>query len=193
MKGPRLAFAAGIAALIVAGGARAAEAVDATLQQQMKALTEVVLDLQTRVAQLEGRAPAVVQAAPDVTQPAPVVPQTAPVVPQTASAVPRTAPAVPQAAQAAPQPAPIAAAPAPRVAASSYVSEEAALRANWSKVVKEMDQAQVTDLLGPPSKQSTLDGRKVWYYYYPGTGGGSVFFTDAGRVSSRQSPFGLGW
>jgi len=48
-------------------------------------------------------------------------------------------------------------------------------------------------LLGAPSKKFILDGRRGWYYYYPGTGGGSVFFSDAGRVSSRQSPFGLGW
>jgi outer membrane protein assembly factor BamE (lipoprotein component of BamABCDE complex) len=56
-----------------------------------------------------------------------------------------------------------------------------------------MDQNAVIALLGDPSSRSTLDGRTVWYYIYPGTGRGSVFFTDAGRVSSRQSPFGLGW
>jgi hypothetical protein len=38
----------------------------------------------------------------------------------------------------------------------------------------------------------TIDGRTAWYYVYPATGTGSVFFTDSGRVSSRQSPFGWG-
>ena len=56
-----------------------------------------------------------------------------------------------------------------------------------------MGESEVTALLGPPSKKFTLDGRTVWYYYYPATGNGSVFFTDSGRVSSRQSPFGWGW
>lgn len=98
------------------------------------------------------------------------------------------------------QAAPIAsAAPAAPVAAvqpgasSGYASPEAALRANWSKVKEDMDAAAVTRLLGAPSKKFTLDGRTVWYYYYPGIGGGSIFFTDAGRISSRQSPFGWGW
>lgn len=82
---------------------------------------------------------------------------------------------------------------APFGAKSGYVSPEAELRANWSKVEQEMEQGEVSRLLGPPSRKFTLDGTTVWYYYYPGTGSGSVFFTDTGRVSSRQSPFGWGW
>jgi len=91
--------------------------------------------------------------------------------------------------------APEAAAPAAQVepVAAGHLSEEARLKLNWSKVSREMDQNDVIGLLGAPSKQTTLDGRTVWYYYYPGAGAGSVFFTDAGRVSSRQSPFGFGW
>ena len=95
--------------------------------------------------------------------------------------------AAPGTAQAAP------AAAAPLGANSGYMSPEAALRANWSKIAQDMDQSEVTRLLGAPSKKFLLDGRTVWYYYYPATGSGSVFFTDAGRVSSRQSPFGWGW
>jgi hypothetical protein len=129
-------------ALAGAPAVRAAEPDNAKLQQEVKALREVVLDLQERVNQLEGRQP----------------------------------PA------------------ASRLGSnSSYVSPEAALRANWSKVEQAMDQGEVTRLLGAPSNKFTLDGRTVWYYYYPATGSGSVFFTDAGRVSSRQSPFGWGW
>ena len=91
-----------------------------------------------------------------------------------------------------------AAAAAPDAAASAvpragYGSPEAALRANWSKVNQNMDRDEVTNLLGAPSKKFALDGRTVWDYYYPATGGGSVFFGDAGRVSSSQSPFGWGW
>jgi outer membrane protein assembly factor BamE (lipoprotein component of BamABCDE complex) len=71
-----------------------------------------------------------------------------------------------------------------------YVSPEAVLSANWSKIRADMDESEVTNLLGPPSTKFKLGGRTVWYYYYPATGRGSVFFTDAGRVSSRQSPFG---
>jgi hypothetical protein len=76
---------------------------------------------------------------------------------------------------------------------AGYVSPEAALKASWHRIRADMAESEVVALLGAPSKKFTLDGRRGWYYYYPGTGVGSVFFTDAGRVSSRQSPFGLGW
>ncbi len=173
-------------ALLAAAGAAASD--DAALRQEVDALKEIVRDLQTRVAQLEGRDAAVAQAAPDAaSNTAEAALQAAPAV------VPEAAPIVPQAAPVVAQTAAVPAHAAPLVGASSYVSKEAALNANWSRVVKGMDQNEITRLLGPPSKQTTLDGRTVWYYYYPGTGSGSVFFTDVGRVSSRQSPFGLGW
>ena len=164
-------------ALAGVSAARAADPENAVLQQEVKALKEMVHDLQERVKVLEGRSPVPPQASPVQTQASPVPPQ--------ASPVPT------QASQAVPQAAPIAA--APLGATSGYVSPEAALRANWSKVVQEMDQGEVARLLGTPSRKFTLNGRIVWYYYYPATGGGSVFFTDAGRVSSRQSPFGWDW
>ena len=127
-----------LALALAAPAARAAG--DASLEQQVKALSETLRALQQRVDRLEGRAPA--------------------------------------------------AAPAP---AAGYVSPEAALRSRWAGLKPDMTESEVAQLLGAPSKKFTLDGRKGWYYYYPGTGGGSVFFTDAGRVSSRQSPFGWGW
>jgi hypothetical protein len=98
------------------------------------------------------------------------------------------------AAQPAPGAAPVAAITAARPGANAgYVSPEAELKVSWSRLEREMGQRDVGRLLGPPSSKFTLDGRTVWFYHYPGIGSGSVFFTDAGRVSSRQSPFGWGW
>jgi hypothetical protein len=67
---------------------------------------------------------------------------------------------------------------------------EAALRTAWSRLEPLLDQDDVRRLLGEPSKRLVIDGRNAWVYLYPGLGTGSVFFTNAGRVSSRQSPFG---
>ncbi|HYA46038.1 MAG TPA: DUF3138 family protein [Burkholderiales bacterium] len=104
--------------------------------------------------------------------------------------------AVPQAAPAGtPRSAP-AAAPAPpaaSAAAPGYVSPEALLKQRWSSLKPAMTNDRVTELLGEPTTRFKLDGRNVWYYYYPGQGGGSVFFTDEGKVSSSQSPFGWAW
>jgi len=71
-------------------------------------------------------------------------------------------------------------------------SPQAQLRLNWSKIEPGIDADHVSRLLGEPTSKLRLDGRTAWYYSYPGLGNGSVFFTDAGRVSSRQSPFGWG-
>ena len=167
--------ATAVVALVALVWTQAAAADDAALRQEVSVLKQMVLDLQARVAHLEGQTTAAPQAAAAVPEPAAPVPQTVPPVAQS-------------------QPPPVApVAPPTAAAGSGYVSEEAALRANWAKVAKEMDEGEVTALLGEPSSKSTLDGRAVWYYLYPGTGRGSVFFTDAGRVSSRQSPFGWGW
>ena len=133
---------------LAAPAARAAG--DPGLEQQVKALTEQVRELQQRVDRLEGRTGSASPAA-------------------TLAPASATAPAV------------------------GYVSPEAALRGTWAKIKPDMAEAEVVALLGAPSKKFTLDGRRGWYYYYPGTGAGSVFLTDAGRVSSRQSPFGMGW
>ena len=92
---------------------------------------------------------------------------------------------------AAPQSAPTPiAAPTPAAIEAGNVSPEAALRQSWSNIKPEMADSQVAELLGEPSKKFKLDGRDVWYYYYPDTGKGSVFFTDDGHVTSSQSPFG---
>lgn len=70
------------------------------------------------------------------------------------------------------------------------ISPEATLQQSWSNIKPAMADSKVAELLGEPTKKFKLDGRDVWYYYYPGTGGGSVFFTDEGRVTSSKSPFG---
>ncbi len=165
-------------ALAFVPAARAAAPEGATLQQEVKALQAMVQDLQRRVSALEGH-PVLPAAASQS------VPQAAPA----RSAAPAAVPQMPAASL--PQAAPIAA--AQPGASAGYMSPEAMLRAAWSKVGKGMQDGEITRLLGAPSKKFTLDGRTVWYYYYPATGSGSVFFTDEGRVSSRQSPFGWGW
>ena len=187
----RTAFLAFVS-LALAGipAARAAEPDYATLQQEVKALKQMVHDLQQRVSALEGHAAAPAQG-PQAAQPAAQATQAAPPAAQ-------AAPPVPQAAQAA-QPAPTMPQAAPITAAKpgaspGYMSPEALLKTSWNQVEKGMDQAAISKLLGAPSTTFLLDGRLVWYYYYPGTGRGSVFFTAAGRVSSYQSPFlGFGW
>ena len=55
-----------------------------------------------------------------------------------------------------------------------------------------MSQAEIADVLGQPSKETRIDGKLVWYYYYPGIGGASVFFKSNGQVSSYQAP-NVGW
>jgi hypothetical protein len=164
-----LTRAFGVIALIAATGVRAAAPDAGELQQEVAALRQMVLELQERVAHLEAGAPA----PPDS------------IVQSAVAAVPAAAPDS--------SPAVVPAPAGSNGAHPGYISEEAVLKVNWSKVSKDMDQTAVIALLGSPSKVAKINGRTVWYYYYPGAGGGSVFFTDAGRVSSRQSPFGLGW
>jgi hypothetical protein len=173
-------LAATAGALIAASPAHADAPDNATLQKQVQALEATVQALESRVSQLEARdsesSPRTPSARPPASADTPVPPVAAAAASTTATGAPSQAPA-----------------PVVVPAGSTYTSPEAALRSNWSKVTQGMDQEAVTQLLGTPSTKSTLDGRTVWFYTYPGTGRGSVFFTDSGKVSSRQSPFGLGW
>jgi hypothetical protein len=163
-------------AMAAAVAAHAGEADHSALQREVDALKQMVLELQARVDRLEGHTPTAARAVP---------------APQALRQPPAArAPAVAQPASQSSER--IAAAPPP-VVAREYVSPEAALRSNWSRIKQAMAQAEVTRLLGAPTRTLTLDGRTVWYYVYPGIGSGSVFFTDAGHVSSSQSPFGWTW
>jgi hypothetical protein len=87
-----------------------------------------------------------------------------------------------------PQAQPAAPAPAKPPTDNSIV----ALRESWGHVDKGMTREQIGGLLGPPTKETRIDGKLVWYYYYPGIGGASVFFNGDGRVSSSQRPT-VGW
>ena len=159
--------------------ARAADPDVASLQRQIVELREIVRGLQARVDRLESHPIAAKK--PESGLPLAVSP--------TASQV---------TAQAASQDASNAALPAAPIAALQLganplaASPQDQLRANWSKIEPGIDADQVSRLLGEPTKKIRLDGRNAWYYSYPSLGNGSVFFTDAGRVSSRQSPFGWG-
>jgi len=156
-------------ALLGSAPAAAEDPEVAALRRQVNALEQQVRDLQARMRKVEGGGGADAAAAAPAPAPQPAA------VPQPAAAPP---PAV---------------APAPVAAGAGYISPEAALRQRWSSIKPTMADAQVAEVLGQPSTKFKLDGRNVWYYYYPGTGGGSVFFTDEGKVSSSQSPFGWGW
>ncbi|HXZ48018.1 MAG TPA: hypothetical protein VEG27_03305 [Usitatibacter sp.] len=184
--------------------ARAADPDDAALRREIESLKEAVRNLEHRVDVLEGRKRPSVPAASEPPKgstssaPTPVPPAAATTTNLSAGPPAAATATAPPAAPSPPaMPAAPVAATTPRAAPlgtdTGYASPEAALRASWSEIGAGMDDGQVTKLLGPPSKKLTLDGRTVWYYYYPAIGNGSVFFTDAGRVSSRQSPFGLGW
>jgi SmpA / OmlA family len=102
----------------------------------------------------------------------------------TAATPPQTQPAVKQ-----PTPAPNQVEPAPAKPPAGSIT---ALRESWSHVEKGMTKAQIQEVLGPPTNELTINSKLVWYYYYAGIGGSSVFFNADGRVSSHQRPT-VGW
>ena len=66
------------------------------------------------------------------------------------------------------------------------------LRKSWRRISGDMTREQVSEALGPPSKEMLINGKVVWYYLYSGLGAGSVFFKSDGHVSSSQPP-NIGW
>jgi outer membrane murein-binding lipoprotein Lpp len=157
----------------------AAEPDVASLQREVTALSTLVQRLQARVDRLELQASA---AAPSASAPLRIAPAitTREPVRAAAGAVSRDEiPATPIAAR--------------RIAADSVEpSPLIQLQGHWAKISTGMTSAEVFGLLGEPTRRLNMDGRTVWYYSYPALGNGSVFFTDAGIVSSRQSPFPWG-
>jgi len=183
------------------------------LKRQVKSLQEQVKSLQKETVPAEQTQPpatAAPQAAPQTEPAASPAPIPAPPAQPAATATPQTAPQTQPAATAAPQAAPqtqpaaTAAPPATRPSQPAAAAEPtpanskptadwiATLRENWHQVDRGMTKAQISELLGAPTKELRINEKLVWYYYYRGIGGASVFFNSDGRVSSNQPPT-LGW
>ena len=98
-------------------------------------------------------------------------------------------------------PAPSAPAPAPAATTSEIAAqaaaqlrrEDEAVREGWKQVNRGMTQDKVKALLGAPQRTFDLNGKPVWYYYYPADGSGSVMFDPAGRVVGYQAPPSTGF
>lgn len=73
-------------------------------------------------------------------------------------------------------------------AAAQLRREDAAVLEGWKKIERGLGRDEVTRLLGAPQQTFDLSGKKVWYYYYPAGGSGSVLFDPAGRVVGFQTP-----
>jgi hypothetical protein len=101
--------------------------------------------------------------------------------------------APPAAASPAQNPSSASSLPSPQSVSSGLAANPVvALRESWGHVARNMSQAEIAGVLGQPSKETRIDGKQVWYYYYPGIGGASVFFKSNGLVSSYQPP-NVGW
>lgn len=98
---------------------------------------------------------------------------------------PATVPAQPGVAAPA-TPAPAGSAPVRPGTAKAELTPQ--IRENWGNLKHGMTRAQVRALLGPPSRKLDISGQPLWYYYYLGTGGGSVMFSRSGTVLSWQHP-----
>lgn len=61
-------------------------------------------------------------------------------------------------------------------------------REAWRGIHDGLTQDEVKKQLGLPQHEFMLSGKRVWYYYYSGVGGGSVFFGENGRVAGSQEP-----
>jgi hypothetical protein len=89
------------------------------------------------------------------------------------------------------------AAPSPQAGATTAIAATAPVaapvvvpRTQWRRVEAGLTMDEVSALIGAPTKTFDLAGKRVWYYYYPGVGAGSVFFDAHGRASSFQRPAG---
>jgi len=89
---------------------------------------------------------------------------------------------------------PPAASPAPHatVGLTAYQELEA-LHMNWKQLQRGLSRAELDQLLGKPYSELTLDQQTLWYYRYPGIGGGSVMLDSNDKVSGWQLPPFRGW
>lgn len=68
-----------------------------------------------------------------------------------------------------------------------------ALRTNWKQLQRGLSRTELNHLLGKPRSELTLDQQTLWYYRYPGIGGGSVILDSKGKVTGWQEPPFHGW
>ena len=68
-----------------------------------------------------------------------------------------------------------------------------ALRTNWKQLQRGLSRTELRHLLGKPRSELTLDQQTLWYYRYPGIGGGSVILDSKGKVTGWQEPPFRGW
>jgi hypothetical protein len=190
---------------------QAGESGDTALQRQLEELRQQLRELQLKVQRLEAEhhaAPAGQPASaslssptptagvrPPVTQPPPVVTETAQPAQSPPSGsfgtggVPADASPVPAAATP-----PEAGTPSAPPAVTEALEWHEALKEQWRSVRAGMSAADITKLLGSPSRELTLDGNTVWYYSYPGLGSGSVLFSRERHIvtSWQHPPLGFG-
>ncbi len=167
---------AALAVLLGAWPLLAPAADKSTLEQQIEALQKANQALEARVRALEAyltKTPPA-QAAPPVAAAGNVVP----------------AAAAPPATSVEPAGVGVARTPAAAAAADSVI----ALREAWRQVARDMPEARVVELLGKPSRELRINGKRVWYYVYAGFGPASVFLSREETVSSFQPPnLGFNW
>jgi hypothetical protein len=159
------------------------------LKQQVEALTRTVGELSHRVEGLEQKLDSI---APGH--------RSAP--PQAAAPPAAATAAIPPVQQVAPGQLVPPAPPKSAVHGNMSVGEQAAQaaanykptpRESWAQLKEGMSEAQVTALLGVPTRKFQAGGQTVWYYFYRDVGSGSVFFYQDGHVASRQKPPFSGW
>ncbi|MEZ5540871.1 MAG: hypothetical protein R3F42_02390 [Pseudomonadota bacterium] len=142
----------------------AAAAPDTSIAAQLEQLQQEVHDLANRVRQLEG-----MPCAGDAAGQAAVTTAVAPTAAPDDSAI-----------------------PAPVSNLDPALQSLGRLKAAWHGVSTGMDQAQIHERLGDPSRRFTIDGKPVWYYDYPGVGSGSVLFAaDGGAIGVQHPPWRL--
>jgi len=142
------------------------------LRQQVDELTATVRQLQDRIKVLERD-------------------QDAPWIPATRSSPSESIPPEPVAAKQIETAPPTVESAAP-TAKASVDDKIVILRKSWRQISGKMTREQVSETLGPPSKEMLINGKLVWYYLYSDLGAGSVFFKSDGHVSSSQPP-NIGW
>jgi len=153
--------------LVLASGAARADDDIAALRGRLDQIKELVVEFETRLNALEAARGSAAVSPPQAG----------------AAAVAATGPV------AAPEPAPIA----PPSSVTPPTAAEAPVvvpRAQWRRVQTGLTMEEVKALIGAPTKTFELAGKRVWYYYYPGIGAGSVFFDTNARASSFQRPAG---